>query len=141
MVEQNKIALRQALLAITDMTNAQKIVDSLPTTSIFPLLNAMPRIIQKMKPMYQFGVLAPEFLAYVNREFLPDLEITESANIGNGELLASFNDIRSQLPTIGDLMAYQTSIQQSLVPDAVKEAQNQQIVQYKRALDELNQIF
>ena len=50
MVEQNKIALRQALLAITDPSNAQKIVDSLPSTSIMPLLNAMPRIIQKMKP-------------------------------------------------------------------------------------------
>ena len=141
MVEQNKIALRQALLAITDPSNAQKIVDSLPITSIMPLLNAMPRIIQKMKPMYQFGVLAPEFLTYVNREFLPDLEIVQSPSIGNGELLASFQDIRSQLPTIGDLMAYQNTVQDSLMPETVKESQLRRIADYKNALNQLNGIF
>ena len=33
-VENNKIALRQALLAITDMSNAERIINSLPTTSL-----------------------------------------------------------------------------------------------------------
>lgn len=119
-LERLKIELRSALSAITDGSNANKIVMGLTPDEIRFASSQMPYIIQDLKPKWSNGIPAPAFIAYLRR-LMEKYVQTQGVEYGlqqatGRDILLSQQQILGAMPNEETFRAIQmtlTSIRQS----------------------------
>jgi hypothetical protein len=106
-VERMKIDIRSKLLAITDGTEAGKIVEQLTPDQLVFLTQQFEPIKDQMKKNYAVGVLAPIFIDYLTK-FIDKFNMTRGVELGlqqtsANQLLANQRLILSQMASKRDI--------------------------------------
>ena len=121
-----KPEIRSKLLALMDGGEAEKVVQNASEAQLTTIINALPFLVQTLKPRFQKGMFADAFLTYVDRymkseardtiesekmmmkEDIPSIlealnRMTKISSQMKSALETSLRDLGSLLPSSGDL--------------------------------------
>lgn len=96
--------IRKGLMSLTDGNEAQEIINGIRDDGeLVFLAQHLPEIIKTVKPRYQYGILAPEFLTYL-REYRETYDAAHGVDFGSNKgLLDRIEGLITRLPQQADI--------------------------------------